>query len=450
MSATWNNLIARLASLGPRRWTLLVIAVALTVRLAWAVALMPREPSFDERRYIQHAARFSEGQGYVGEDGKPTAFWPAGYPMALAAAYKLLGQSKLAGVSLQIALAIATCLLVSLLGSATFGPAAGRLAALMLALYPTHVFYSTLHLSEPLFAFLLTAAVILLLQSLRSWRYVLPAGLLLGLAMLVRPGAQLLPGFLLVWYWIQTSRRRALVLALLVSAAALAVISPWLARNHQLTGRWTVISTTGGFNFWIGNHPGAFGGYAFSRDILPALRDGGGRESSHGYRLGFQSIRNNPLEALARGARKISYFFALETDGVLWNLKGVSPPPSLPLTLALLALANAAYIVTLAFTVLGLLNVPRRHPLGALFLAITAYLLLITIAFIGDPRYHFPLVPIAVIFAAKALVLDLPGLLHHKNHRLRAWTAATAGFLILIAANLAVKLTEMKALGRLD
>ena len=34
-------------------------------------------------------------------------------------------------------------------------------------------------------------------------------------------------------------------------------------------------------------------------------------------------ILNGPVEAAVRTFRKASYFFALETDGVLWNLKGL-------------------------------------------------------------------------------------------------------------------------------
>lgn len=428
---------------------LLLLCVAIVARIAWAVSVLPRTPVVDEQNYVGHAVRLAEGLGYVNGDGERVAYWPVGYPVVLAAAYTLLGQSELTAVSLQILLGIATCLLISILGSATFGPAVGRLAALMIGLYPTHVFYSTLYLTEPLFTLLVTAAQMLLLRSVRSWPAAIFAGLTLGCATLVRPAAMLLPGFLYVWYWIQGLRRQALVVTLLVGCGMLAAISPWLARNHDLTGRWTVVSTTGGYNFWIGNHPGAFGGYAYSREILSALRGGDRDDLSRGYRLGVEAILNRPMEAAVRMARKASYFLALETDGVLWNLNGLPARPPMSVTLALLGLANAGYAVVLALAVLGMLTTARGHPLGSLFLIVSGYYVLIALVFFGDPRHHYPLLPVATIFGAKAMAQDLPAILERKNRRLLArWAAIVAGFLLLMAANVMVKMAEMKALGR--
>lgn len=444
---TCRVLLGRLSALSERRWILLLLCVAIVARIAWAVSVLPRTPVVDEQNYVGHAVRLAEGLGYVNGDGERVAYWPVGYPVVLAAAYTLLGQSELTAVSLQILFGIATCLLISILGSATFGPAVGRFAALMIGLYPTHVFYSTLYLTEPLFTLLVTAAQMLLLRSLQSWPAAVFAGLALGCATLVRPAALLLTGFVYLWYWIQGLRRRALVQTLLVGCGTLAAISPWLARNHDLTGRWTVVSTTGGYNFWIGNHPGAFGGYAYSREILSALRDGD--DLSHGYRLGVEAILNRPMEAAVRMVRKASYFLALETDGVLWNLNGLPARPALPVTLALLGAANAGYVVVLALAVLGMLTTARGHPLGSLFLVISGYYVLIALAFFGDPRHHYPLLPVATIFAARAVVQDLPAILERKNRRLLVvWAVIVAGFLALMAANVMIKMAEMKALGR--
>ncbi len=426
---------------------LVVIGVALVVRVAWAVSVGPRTPSFDEADYVRHAHDLAAGRGYVDGEGNRTAYWPIGYPVALAAGYRIIGPGPLAAISLQIVASIATCLLVFILGSSTFGATTGRLAALMLAVYPTHVFYSTLHLTEPLFTLLLTAALMLLLKSLRFWPCAVFAGLVLGLAILVRPFAVLLPAVLLVWYWKQMGRRRAGVLALVTACAAVAAVSPWLARNHSHTGSWTVLSTTGGHDFWIGNHPGAFGGYRYPHDIMAALHDSELSDYSRGYRLGLENVLDRPLDTIVRTFRKVSYFYALETDGALWNLKGLSQPAPMPVTLALLALANTAYIAVLALTVLGLLATPRGQPLSTLFLTITAYFLFIVVVFLGDPRYHYALVPAATIFAAKALLHDLPAVVGRANRPLlRRWCAVVAGLLLLMAANLAIKRSELERL----
>ena len=52
--------------------------------------------------------------------------------------------------------------------------------------------------------------------------------------------------------------------------------------------------------------------------------------------------------------------------------------------LALLVIANAAYVAVLALAVLGLLSAPGNS-LRSLFLVTTAYFLLLAILFVGDP-----------------------------------------------------------------
>ena len=451
------TILARLAALDRRRWLLLLIATALVTRFAWAVALSSRAPRFDERAYIAHAIRLAEGKGYVDGNGQPTAFWPVVYPAVLGAFYALAGQSPLTGVLLQGILGIAVCLLISFVGTAAFGPRVGRPAALLLAIYPTHVFYTTLHLTEPLFTLLLVTAVALLLKSLvRGTAAAAAGGLALGLAALTRPAILLLPLALPVWYWLQGRRRStALALAVVVGCGTLAAVSPWLVRNHAVTGSWTTISTTGGYNFWMGNHPGAFGGYGMRKEINERLRDSTGYDYSRGYRLGLAHIAASPLRTAIRALRKVSYFFALETDGVLWNLKGLAQRPPMPVTLVLLGVANAAYVVVLAFAVLGLMGTPREHPLASLFLLLTGYLVLVTAVFIGDPRYHYALMPFAAVFSAKGFVEDWPVLTEAvktkrpgARRRLLTWVAIIVVFVILIAANVVLKTLEFSALGR--
>jgi hypothetical protein len=104
----------------------------------------------------------------------------------------------------------------------------------------------------------------------------------------------------------------------------------------------------------------------------------------------------------------VSYFFALETDGVSWNLKGLVQPPPRAVALSLLGVANSAYLFAICFAVLGLMYMPRTCPLASLFLFLTGYLVLVAVVFIGDPRYHFAFIPLALIFSAKGFIEDWP------------------------------------------
>lgn len=448
MLAAWSRFVDRIAALSEPRWILYLVLLATAACLVWTVPVSSRQIQFDEVHYDRHAHDLAAGRGYIDENGEPSAYWPVGYPLALAGGYTVFGYGKLVGFGLQILASVGTCVLISFLGTAAFGSAIGRSAALLLAFYPTHIFYSTLQLTEPLFTLILTGALWLTLRSLVSFKAALIAGILFGLAMLVRPAAVLLPAFLFLWYWHQGLRLKAVLLTAVMGCAALACISPWLVRSHSITGRWTDLSTSGGHNFWVGNYPGAFGGYARTEIAMNPLRDGSRMDYQRGYQLGFESILKDPVEAAARTFRKATYFFALETDGVLWNLKGFAREPAMPVTLALLAVANLPYVAALVLCIPALLTSGSSSPLRSLFLFVTGYFVLISLAFFGDPRYHYALIPFAVIFASKTLYRDLAGILESRNRRiLIPWAALVAGFLVLMAANLAIKAAEMKALG---
>ena len=92
---------------------------------------------------------------------------------------------------------------------------------------------------------------------------------------------------------------------------------------------------------------------------------------------------------------------------------------------------------------------PARHPLVSLFLLLTGYLLLVCIVFVGDPRYHYALLPLAVILAAKGLLDGLPsmrkvlaGEIPGGRHRLGAWGGAVGAYLAFIVLNLFLKFLE--------
>ena len=413
-----------------------------------------REYRFDEIAYAGHAVRLATGQGFVDETGQLADFWPVGFPFVLAAVYRLFGiHPPWGGIGLHIFVGILTSALATLVGERSFGRSIGRLAGLVVALYPTHVFYETLLLTEPLFTLLLFGGGALLLWSLRSGEIgALLAGVVFGLAILTRPVLVLLPPLTSLWYFGNgAGARRAAVLGTAVLCAALAVLSPWLIRNRREFGTWTDLSSTGGYNFFIGNRREAFGGYANPPGVADCLKDGTRYSSSRGYRLGWEAIRAQPVLAVRRAVQKVTYFFALETDGVLWNLKGVAARVPLVTTLALLALANTAYVLVTSGCILGLLSPGPDRAFVTLFYFVGGYLLLMAVAFIGDPRFHFPLVPFAALICCKAILRDGPQLRlalrrgdAAARQRLRLWMLLNAVFVLLMLGNLWLKYLEPK------
>jgi len=397
----------------------------------------------------------SEGRGFVDNTGRPTAFDSPGYPMALTGTIRLVGDPTIANALVQMGAAAAICALVSWLGGQLYGVRVGRCAALLAALYPNHVAYVSLFLSEPVFTALVIAALALLLASLRDGGAAVAAsGIALGFASLARPTMQLFPVFVLPWLrWQGRSWRSAASrVVLLVGFGALGVL-PWLVRNRVAFGEWT-LSAAGGQNFWAGNYPGAFGGYVWPSWVDAAIFDGAEYSSSEAYRQGLRAIAAAPLLAVVRGAAKLSFFFGPETDGVMWNLKGIRGGASDLATVALVGAANLVYGVTVVLALLAVCARWRSPAFTSLVIIVTAYLGLVSMVFVSDPRYHFPLVPLAAVLAAEGFVNVLPVLRDglgsgssQARVQLRSWLLLSLLFGVLVVGNLVVKYCEISALG---
>ena len=435
---------------GPEwRWLVTLGGIALLVRLVWVVLMADRVPQFDEVRYLELASRLAAGEGYVDESGSRVAFWPVGYPALLSLVFRLTGGSSLiAATAMQVILGVANCLLLSVVGSRMVGLGAGRLAGLLLALYPTHIFYSSLHLTELLFILLLLAAVGCLFWSRRpgvGWQ--IAGGVLLGLAALTRPLIVLLPLALPWGFGLRNRRLGQIVGATLIAlVASLVVVSPWLARNHSITGRWTTLTTSGGFNFWVGNNPDARGGYDKPADFQEDFRTDEGFDWHRGYELGMEAIRADPGAALRRLPLKVSHLVALETDGVLWNLKGLQSRPRLPVTMLLLLLANGFYLAAVGSASLALLIRGNPPGLHRVTLLLVLYTVAIVLVFFGDPRFHLPLMPFLLLASATLFARGdrwcWPGwhdLLARSRGRRAAWVGLQGVLAGLMLLSLVVK-----------
>jgi 4-amino-4-deoxy-L-arabinose transferase-like glycosyltransferase len=427
---------------------LLIALTALTLRAAWAVLMVDRAPRFDEIAYVGHARRLLAGLGFVDAHGQPASYWPIGYPAALALTYYIAGESYWSAVVLNVVCGAATAVVAFLLARSLLGPSTALMAGLVVAAYPNHVFYSSLQLTEPLFTLVVVGMTFLILRWPTALRSAAAAGVLLGVAALTRPAIVLFPLVLPVWYVrLGNGLRAAITRAGVVALMLVVIVTPWILRNHRVSGGWELASSSGD-NFWRGNNPEALGGYARSREMERALIAGEGRDASRGYRLGLAAMASEPGKAALRAAQKVSYFFALETDGLLWNLKGLQRPWPTWTTVLLLGLANAMYLAVLSGCVLALVS-GAGGPVGSLCGLLTVYLVAVSIVFLGDPRYHYPLVPFAAIVATKAALEELPALWaglrsSQRSAYVRAgrWAAITSMFVTLMIANLYLKTLE--------
>jgi 4-amino-4-deoxy-L-arabinose transferase-like glycosyltransferase len=433
-----------------------ILSFALSARLLWVfVTGWEPTPDDDAFRYDFAARALADGRGYVHLDGTPTAFWPPGYPLLLSAAYVLFGETVRAAQLVNVALGTATVALVYLIGRRTLGPAAALIAASIVAAFPSLIFFTGVTLSEIAFTFLALLGVYLLLVEAQTHtvgarvtgsysrglkpaasardgeaagfipqitnifppalnlRLLLAAGLVLGLASLVRGQALLLP-LVLVPFWLRSGVAWRLVGRRLVAVALGLglIVAPWTVRNAIEMDAPVLIATNAGVDFWIGHHDNAtgdFGAFGSSElvyrypELTPTEREV--RVNTDGFREGLTYAVTHPAQELALPFKKLFYLYYNDEEGLKWN-EGHGGQRFLagPVREALLSLSNVYYFAVLGLVVLGIpLWASRRDPGRLLLISLLAYWTLIHLVFFADPRFHAPILPIAALLAALPL-----------------------------------------------
>lgn len=415
-------------------WPLAIFLVALVLRLLWLsyVHPDPRDGRYDDSLWYDSTARaLAAGRGFIFEpevwridsqpvypdlEAGPTAYRPIGYPLVVAALYKVFGGSLLAGQLLNVLLGAATAVAAYAIGCLAFGRRVGVGAGLVTAAFPSHVLFSSLLMTEVTATFLLAATVWLVL----AWTLgggprparLLVLGAAVGAATLVRPEMLVFPvAFAVVW-WVVTCSWRAVAFRLgLTAAGAALLLTPWVARNAVQMGA-PVLTTSMGDALLQGHYEGSEGRpdlfvvAAFQssyHDLGNAEREV--RVNKDATREALEFALTHPLDELRLVGKRLYYLYASDEAGVSWNQ---SNRPVLGATVEerLLLLSNVYYFVVLGSAVLGVpLWFSRREPRRMLLVAVIAvHAILFALLFASHDRYHLPLLPVFSVLAAAAWV----------------------------------------------
>lgn len=394
----------------------LTLGLGLCLRLTWIWSVRA-EPVSDFAWYFARAVDVLEGRGYS-MDGHFTAFWPSGYPLFLSLVFAVFGASVLVAKLANVVLGVASIWLAFRL-AADWLPrrAIAALVALIVAIYPNFVMYSSLVASEPLFLCCLLGALILLGKAGRSASWALAAGCVAAGTVWIKPLALVPLGAYAVWALLQVPRGTRVTRASVASLGFVLVLLPWTARNWAVFGGFVFVSTNGGYNLLIGNHPGASGGWQEVRDLV--VPGGNERETDARFReLALANIASDPVGFLVRAPMKLNRLYGQGWDAVNWNLAGMGKvTPRLAAWLrACRTVGGISWKGLLALGLLGLVLLWRsgkameaRRGARWMPLAMVAAISAVHVVFFGDPRFQYPLVPFVAVYASAALVWFLGG-----------------------------------------
>jgi 4-amino-4-deoxy-L-arabinose transferase-like glycosyltransferase len=385
-------------------------------------------PAFsDDKDYKEIARNVAEGKGYLFE-GKPTAYRTPGYPLFIAGMYTLFGYSEYPVRILQVFLDLGSCFLLFLLGKKFFSERVGLLATGILALFPAQILYACQFMTETSFTFLLLLIVWLVAsdESTRTTQHTIVIGVFIGLAILIRSTAALLPLIILLVQWkLGYSLRKNLLGLGFITTTALIVISPWLVHNYATFHRISITSNTG-VNFWIGNHSGAGGSYSFPKNDNPLEGIGDDYERSDlGMKLGKEFITAHPGEYSMLLAKKFAHFWSAD----YWLMMTFHPFPDAkdyPNAATLFSKMNPwllwsihlPFILILLAGTFGLVcYAARENKIIFILRSVILYWLAVHLAFYAGARYRFPIVPFFILAAAYAWYLWREGNFHCTKTR---------------------------------
>ena len=231
------------------KWYVIALFSIFILRILFVDVLIlknvPASPPQDPMEYKMLATNLLEHGRFTQDISDPNNFEllrTPGYPVFFAALLVVDHSGYLVLFVQQILSLLTVCLIYLIIYRLTLNKKLAAVSSLVFFLWPYEILWSRMTMSEELFTFLLilTACVIIFR---RGWRSDVIAGVLTGLAILVRPQGVL--AFGAIWFatFFQGFSKRIWLYPLVVFLCLL----PWMARNYSLTNSF-VISSSGDLN----------------------------------------------------------------------------------------------------------------------------------------------------------------------------------------------------------
>ena len=301
---------------------LLALAFVLKLLVLWQLKdhpLTQPDSGLDTTAYVQLARDVVGGNLGLG----PGLYYVSPFYIYFLAAILSISDSFFVVRIVQIVLGTAAAGLMFLTAKRWFGERAAWVTSALAALTGLFTFYEVLLLQSSVDVFFTALALWLLTVGLERRVVFVAAGLVWGVHSLNRPNVLLAAlGVALVT---MIALRRMKPAALLVTGV-LAGLAPVAIRNIVVADQWSLVSSHGGLNFYIGNAPEATGFYRLVPGVKPAIvgqekdtkriaERATGRTltdaevSDYFVDLGLSWIKAHPIDAAGLFLKKLAFAF---------------------------------------------------------------------------------------------------------------------------------------------
>lgn len=332
-----------------------------------------------------------------------------GYPAFIRVVYEVAGQRAWAIILVQIALGVATVGLVYGLAGRLFGLPTAPWASLALAVDPISILLANYVQPEILFTFLLVGGSYIWIRGLQehNWIFGAAAGIVLGMAVLVRPIGLYLPAILipasLILYGGAWKRRLAFAFALLLAFSA--PVGGWIAHNAQETGVPT-LTTVESHNLLYNRAAGAIRedegisleraraqlDRELARRVEPQLNEA--ERSQVATSLAIETLLDHPVGAIKSWTRGAVFLLGGPGRDELLDLLGIRSRTRAT-SVVLVALEFLVYGLIVAGAIWGVVVLvrERKWPQMTPVVLVIAYFVIISSGANAYSRFRTPLMP---------------------------------------------------------
>lgn len=423
ISSARQRITQRLMAHGGARFVIGATACALLLR-AGGATYFPLEPANDHEMFYRLAASVAAGTGYGWGYG-PTAFFPPGMPLLLAAVFAVAGTGPV--VAKAVGLLAGTALVPASYAFARgLAPeAVARWTAVLVALSPTLVAYSATVGYEPVLA------MVVLAWARLTWSHgarrdggtgrAAAMGLLCGIGTLIKPICLLLPAISLgVWAAWRAPLARSVAAASVATLLMFAVVLPWTVRNWLALGHPVLVSTNGGVVLYSANHTGSRG-IATPVSPLPGEVDEVSRDRVR-QRAATEWIGSHPGEFLGLMVPKAVYGWGTTSSIMSFVSYDRLPPRHEDAWKALLNVGWGALYVWCALAAWRTRVWADRRLAPALVFVL--YLFAVHLVYEALSRHHVTVLPVLSLTAAAWLASSGPRRASDDSHENGASTSS--------------------------
>lgn len=311
-----------------RRHRILVAALAIGLVLRGAMLLWylrAHDGQGETWEYEIIAANILEGRGFSleADNGVFRSYVMPLFPLVCALLHWIGGPGLGLFYCFQLAVSLGIIFMTWRLARAWLGERAAGWAAAMAAVEPGMIVYQSYKVDVnalATLALLVGLGAFMRLRESPGSRWAIATGVIMGSGMLMRLDLVAIVAALMVWS-LRGQRgplvRRSCFLAL---AAAALSLSPWVARNYRVHGRFVPFSTGGGWVLWAGNNPDSLGTLITrgGQGVLESAPEEFRRRVSSADEIGqmtlfreeaWRHIRTSPGAFLSGLVRKFWYFW---------------------------------------------------------------------------------------------------------------------------------------------